>query len=758
MKGISTMTMVVSKPVPRSTGRSRPCARDSEPRQTAGRANRTRLEIRQHTRLQRRILVERESPTNLLDEQASCRVRARTPNVLFVVLDDVGFGWSQTFGGLVETPNLTRLARGGIRYVNHHAPASSTAARTCLLTGRNHDSGERTDLADRVESAARGKGGLGAMLREHGYGTLALGAWHDGVPKTGGLPVDPHEWPTSAAIGFDRFHGLLDVDGSSAALADQAASFIARHQSWSPEKPWLCHLCFGGCRGVDRVDGDRLPGYAGKFDMGWDAYRDLVLERQKRMGLIPAHAELAPRFADIPPWDRLSIRERHLLTRVAELRAAYLSHTDAGLGRLLEFLDQSEQIDDTLMFVLLGPGGDDARESGLVEALMGASNARLSAGWALAANTPFRACEKRARVGGTQTPLIIHWPNGIRSKGEIRTQFHHVIDVVPTVLTAAGCEPPNFIDGIEQAPIEGVSMNYSFDDPNAPTRHVTQHFELLGNRAIVDGRWKAVTRRRRTRGGIRFRFDEDHWELYDLASDPSECHDLMAVDEVKDPEHPTARKLLELVGLWWSEARRFGVLPLDVGSLPDAQPTGFDRSGREPEKTTSNGLSRSWTLTVQIEIPPEGAAGPIVAMGNHVAGWCLYLKDNVPTFCQSSSIVGIKYVRGVAKLAAGRHLIRYEFEKRPTARHAGGGVARLVVDGRRVAEEELALALALDSSLEESLNIGSDKGCSPVTDEYPPLASFTGRLLQVDMNLHPDFARDTEAQHAADARPTVLRQ
>jgi arylsulfatase len=726
----------------RRAARERLGGRDAEVRRSATRVARPTFESQRAKRLRPRLCVDRGTPMNDVQEHASRKAPPGAPNVLCVIIDDVGFGWIDAFGGLVETPNLTRLARAGLRYVNHHAPASPAETTACLLTGRNQHWVSLDAAAEASEFRSERDGGrredeaaLRDMLHEHGYASLCL---------DGELAPRPRS----------HREGHVPED-----LVDRAATFAWHRRSEDPDRPWLCYLRFDARRGSRRIAPEWSQKYVGTFDGGWDYYRTLVFERQKKIGLVAPHAELAPMLEGARAWENLSAQEKRRYARMAELYAGGLAHIDAQLGRLMDFLGATGQLDDTLVFVLLGSARGGAIPALADRTGRASGHESLPMEWALASNTPFKLYEQDGKLGGTRCPLIVHWPKGIRSKGEIRTQFHHVVDVLPTILSAIGVEPVTS-PADRRAAVDGVAMNYTFDDASATTRHDTQHFEMLGNRAIVRGRWKAVAYRPQPpRGPSDIRFHDDRWELYDLDKDPSECRDLLAAEDVRDVAHPMARQLIELVGLWWAEARKYELLPLDVGLVArELAGDGVAREGHEepqpashtaPEQPEDARLDRSWAIAADVVVPLGGASGPIVAMADEGDGWSLYLKDGAPTFCCKLAASGITLVRSPEKLGPGPHSIRYEFEKRGTEQR-GAGIGRLVVDGRKVAEVPLAPSIAFDSSLDQSIEIGCDKGV-PITDEYAPHASFTGKIVQVEMDLHPDF--NAGAGHACEARP-----
>jgi arylsulfatase A-like enzyme len=745
------------------------------------------------------------------------------PNILYIVLDDVGFGWTDTFGGLVETPNITRLAKTGLSYINHHTTALCSPTRACLLTGRNHHS---VGMANITELASgfpgyngrqpQDKAAIAAILHQHGYSSFALGKWHNTASEETSAAGPTDRWPTGPVFGFDHFYGFFGGDSSqwypklyrdqtpidqpklpedgyhlSEDLTDETISYISNHVSVAPDKPWLTYLAYAACHAPHHVAPEWIAKYKGKFDMGWDKYRETVLARQKEAGVVPPQTELAPPLEGVQKWDSLSEDQKRIFARMAEVYAGFLSHADAQIGRLVDFLEESKLLDNTLVFVFIGDNGSSGEGTlnGLFnEMSLGAGVAEdpkevlkkidqlgqpgsynhYPVGWAIAGNTPFKLCKQYTHFGGTRNPLVIHWPKGIKAKGEIRDQFHHVIDIVPTILAAIGVELPQTINSVQQAQLEGVPMNYTFDAPEAPTNHPTQYFEMLGNRAIVDGKWKAVTYHGRKPWEDRsaWGFDEDHWELYDLEKDPSECHDLMADKTAKDLGDPMVKKMIELVGLWWAEAGRHNVLPLDDRFMSRA----LAREGlqtrtkfrflpgavRVPEHAAPPTLNRSWSIDAEVVIPASGAEGPILVMGGDSNGWSLYLKGGKPTFCYNLAAVQFTYLRADKPLPTGRHVIRFELEKRGPEKFGAGGVGRLFVDGQKVAEAEIPRTIAFGYSLDETWDVGCDKG-APVTSEYPVLASFTGKIIKIDVDLKPDLQIDAQQHSAAQIKAALLR-
>jgi arylsulfatase A-like enzyme len=500
------------------------------------------------------------------------------PNILYVIVDDIGFGWTGPFGGLIRTPNIQRLADNGLRYTNFTTTALCSPTRSCLITGRNHHS---VGMANITELATgfpgyngrqpQNKAGVPAMLHQYGYTSFGIGKWHNTPSEKTAIsgPYDP--WPTGSVFGFDRFYGFLGGDCDqwypklfldreaidqprlpedgyhlSEDLVDRAISWTTQHRSIDPTRPWLTWLAFGAMHAPHHVAPEWIERYRGAFDMGWDAYREQTLARQKELGIVPEHTRLAPMLEGVQRWEELSGDERRLFTPMAEIYAGYMEHTDAQMGRLVDALEHTGQLDNTLIFVCVGDNGSSGEGTlnglfneqsigNMVQEPVEQNLARLDqfgqpgsynhypVGWAIAGNTPFQLCKQYTHFGGVRNPLVVHWPRGIRARGELRHQYHHVTDIVPTILEAIGVEAPTHINSVQQEPVEGDAMNYSFDDADAPSTHTTQYFEMLGNRGLYRAGWKIVTYhgRKPWENKAAWGFDEDHWELYNLADDPS---------------------------------------------------------------------------------------------------------------------------------------------------------------------------------------------------------------------------------------------
>ncbi|WP_417505752.1 arylsulfatase [Microbacterium sp.] len=741
------------------------------------------------------------------------------PNVLYIVIDDIGFGWIDAFGGLIHTPNISRLADGGLRYTSFTTTALCSPTRSCLLTGRNHHSVGMANIPELASGfpgynarQPQNKAGIAAMLHDHGYTSFCIGKWHNTPSEETGISGPYDRWPTGPVFGFDRFYGFLGGDSDqwypklfldreaidqprlpeegyhlSEDLTERAMSWIAQHKSLSPDKPWLTYLAFGAMHAPHHIWPEWADRYKGKFDSGWDTYREETLARQKAMGIVPESAELSPMLEGVPEWDTLSADEKRLFARMAEVYAGYMEHTDEQIGRLIDFLEETEQLENTLLFVFVGDNGSSGE--GTLNGLFNEQSVTIFAGeppetvernveridqlgqpgsynhypvgWAFAGNTPFKLCKQYTHWGGVRNPMVVHWPAGISAAGELRHQYHHVTDIVPTILDAVGVEAPRFVNSVQQAEIEGESMQYTFEaEPDAPSTHVTQYFEMLGNRGLYHDGWKVVTYhgRKPWENAAAWSFDEDKWELYHVAEDPAEAHNLMEGKDASNLDDPDVRKCIDLVSLWWAEAGKYQVLPLD----DRFQARALDREALyavNPKTTWYEGavriqpfeapptLSRSWSMSAVIEVPDGGATGPIAAMGGDSSGWSLYLNDGVPTFCYNFPGPELTYIRGTEKLSPGRHTIDYVFEKTGPEPLGAGGVGRITVDGAAVADGEIPRTCTVGYSMDETFDIGWDKG-SPVSEDYGPIAEFTGKIIRVDFDSQPDLHPDHDDHHA----------
>ena len=601
------------------------------------------------------------------------------PNVVVILLDDTGFAHFGCYGSELTTPNIDRLAAGGLRYTNFHVTPLCSPTRASLLTGRNHHAVGMRALSNFDSGYPHMRGHISnhaatvaEVLRDQGYGTFAVGKWHL-CPMQDASAAGPYDqWPCQR--GFDRYYGFLEGETDqfhpelvydnhavvppagpdegyhlSEDLVDHAIGFIHDTTSIRPDRPFFTYLAFGAMHAPHQAPASYLEKYRGRYDEGWDVARERWFARQIEMGLLPPDTQLAPRNPGVEAWDTLPDNQRLLAARLQEAFAAFLDHTDDQIGRFIDELDALGQLDNTLIFLLSDNGA--SQEGGpfgvlhemkffnfLIETPDEAidrlddiggphSHSNYPWGWAQAGNTPFKWYKQNTHEGGVHVPLIVHWPDGIEARGELRDQFHHVNDIVPTIYETLGIEAPSVYRGLEQLPVSGVSMRYSFDAPTDPSRKQVQYYEMMGHRAIYADGWKAVTRHK---PGVPF--DDDDWELYHLAEDRSECHDL--ADAMPD-------KLAELIGLWWREAEDQGVLPLDDRSIElfftryrdrsvhplDRRYTYYPPMAPLPAQVAPAMGGRGFDMTATIE-RPEGGAGVLYATGTENSGLSFFVQDD----------------------------------------------------------------------------------------------------------------------------------
>lgn len=739
------------------------------------------------------------------------RPPAGAPNVLVVLIDDMGFGAPSAFGGPCEMPTAERLGAGGLRYTRFHVTAICSPTRQSLLTGRNHHSvgmGVTTEMA----SAAPGYTGvrprsaatLAQILEGNGYNTGAFGKWHQ-TPARDVSPAGPFDrWPTGE--GFEEFYGFLSAemnhwhpvlfDGTvpmeperrpedgyhlSEDLVDRAISWVRTQQTLQPDAPFFAYLPFGATHAPYHVPREYREKYRGRFDHGWDRQRELTLERQQALSVVPRDAELAPWADGVPHWAELTEQERRSAASLMELYAGFAEHTDAQVGRLVDALQEMGELDNTLVFYILGDNGASAEgglggtlnehriASGITdsaevinahdEALGDATtHAHYPVGWALAMNTPYQWTKQVAsHFGGTRDGLVVHWPDGITELGGIRHQFHHVIDVLPTVLEAARLPAPGTVDGIAQQPIEGTSMLYSFNDAHAADRHRVQYFEMVGNRGIYRDGWMAVTRHGtpwemvQSADGARGGFDDDVWELYDTRTDWTQARDLSA-------EYPA--RLRELQQLFLVEAAKHNVFPLDdrmterenpreagrLDLMGDRTSVTFQVAGlRLTEETAPNVKNRSHTITADVSVGSDGVEGVIVAQGGRFGGWSLYCHDGRAHYAYNYFGLTVHKVTAPDVLAAGRHEIVLDFE------YDGGGVGRggtvlLNIDEEKVADGHVDATIPYYFAFDETFDVGLDRA-SPVTEDYRAADNaFSGTLISVRFDLADEVVSDVVSE------------
>jgi arylsulfatase len=734
------------------------------------------------------------------------RPPAGAPNVLIVLIDDAGFGCSSTFGGPCQTPTAERLADDGLKFTRFHTTALCSPTRAALLSGRNHHTvgmGGITEIATSAPGYNSVRPNTCAPLAEtlklNGYATAQFGKCHE-VPVWETSPLGPFDsWPSGGG-GFEYFYGFIGgetnqyypalYEGTTPVepdktpeegyhftedMTDKAITWIRQQKALMGDKPFFAYFAPGATHAPHHVPEEWSAKYKGKFDQGWDALREETFARQKELGVIPPDAELTARPEEIPAWGEIQDDLKPVLSRQMEVYAGFLEHTDHHIGRLVDALEDLGILEDTLVYYIIGDNGASAEGTvhGTFNELMmlngaaalettefmvaridkfGTSAAynHYAVGWAHAMDTPYQWTKQVAsHWGGTRNGTIVHWPIGIRAKGEVRTQFHHVIDVAPTILELAGLPEPKTVHGVEQKPIEGVSMRYAFDDRDAAERREKQYFEMFCNRGIYDSGWTAVTRHSTpwVMTPDLPAFADDTWELYDTNKDWSQAHDLAA----EMPE-----KLEALKALFMEEARKYNVLPLDdrrverFNSDLAGRPvliTGssqllFGGMGRLSENAVINIKNKSHSVTAELRIPESGAEGVIVAQGGEFAGWSLYVKDGRPKYCYNLFGLQRFYAEGETEIPPGKHQVRMEFE------YDGGGLAKggsvtLYVDGEKSGEGRVEGTVPMMFSGDETCDVGSDTA-SPVSDDYTSGgSSFTGIVDWVQLDI-ADAAEDLD--------------
>ena len=721
------------------------------------------------------------------------------PNVLVIMLDDVGFGASSTFGGPINTPTFDRLAAGGLRFTRFHTTALCSPTRQALLTGRNHHSvgmGGITEIATSAPGYSsvrpKNKGPLAETLKLNGYSTAQFGKCHE-VPVWETSPMGPFDaWPTGGG-GFEHFYGFVGAETNQYApalyrdtvpiepegtagdgyhftedMTDRAAEWIAQQKSLMPDKPFFVYFAPGACHAPHHVPREWSDRYAGRFDAGWDALREETVERQRQIGVIPADAELTRRPEEIPAWKDMPDELKPVLARQMEIYAGFLEHTDHHIGRLIDSLTSLELLDDTLIYLIIGDngasgegtlngtfnesltlnGGNALETIEFMQSRIGdfggpEANNHYAVGWAHATNAPYQWTKQVAsHWGGTRNGTIVHWPNGIQAAGEMRTQFTHVIDVAPTILEAAHLPEPTFVHGIQQAPLEGVSMLYTFDAADAPGRHETQYFEIFVNRGIYHQGWTAVTRHSTPWVSAQPRpIDDDEWELY-APDDWTQAHNIAA-------EQPD--RLRHLQRLFIIEASKYNVFPLDdrryerfnsdLAGRPQlvkgATQMLFGGMGRLSENSVINIKNKSHAITADVAVPASRAAGVIISQGGRFGGWSLYVHDGKPAYCYN--LLGVQQFKiyGETDLTPGDHQVRMEFA------YDGGGLGKggtvtLYIDGKPIGEGRVEATQAMIFSGDETTDVGYDSG-TPVSDDYTTDSSkFTGRVRWVQIDLGED--------------------
>jgi arylsulfatase A-like enzyme len=745
------------------------------------------------------------------------RAREGAPNVLFIVLDDTGFGHLGCFGGLAKTPNIDALAADGLRYGNMHTTALCSPSRSCMLTGRNHHSNGMACITEGSMGypGSNGiipfeNGFLSEILLQQGYNTYAVGKWHL-TPAEQTSAAGPYDrWPLGR--GFERYYGFLGGDTHqyypelvrdngqtepektpeegyhlTVDLVEKAKAMVADAKQVAPNKPFFLYFATGAMHAPHHVPKEWADKYKGKFDDGWDAYREKVFARQKEMGIIPANATLSRHDPDVQDWNALSADERRLYARMMEVFAGFLEHTDHWIGELITFLKDLGEYENTLIMLISDNGASsEGGPSGSVNENKFFNNVpddlpqNLAAiddiggpkyfnhypwGWTHAGNTPFRRWKRETYRGGVSDPFIVCWPKGIKARGEVRTQYAHAIDMVPTVLDALGIEPPATIRGVTQSPIEGHSFAHTFDAAKAPSRHITQYFEMFGHRSLYHDGWRAVcpwpgtsfTESGRTFGDpISYdeliTLDAKGWELYDLSKDPTETTNL--AEKERD-------RLIAMIGMWYVEAGRYDVLPIDSRGTArfgvQRPQIAVDRTryvyypGTQvvPSNAAPKVLNCAHSVSVEATVPDGGAEGVLFSMGGNDGGFTFYVQNGKLTYGYNYVADSHFKVESSQPLPTGRHIFSIQFDPTGPADVAKGkgtpAKITLLVDGTSVGEGSLPVTIPLSLGLGAGVSVGADPG-SPTMPDYAPPFAFTGTVHKALVDVTGEAVEDYEAK------------
>jgi arylsulfatase len=718
----------------------------------------------------------------------------KAPNVVIVLIDDIGFGHPSAFGGPCNMPNAERLAAGGLKYNRFHTTALCSPTRVALLTGRNHhvnNAGAIMELATGFPGNTgirpNGVAPLAEMLRLNGYSTAAFGKYHETPPWEVSVSGPYDRWPTKS--GFDKFYGFIGgetnqwapaiYDGTvrvehkkspdyhfTTDMTDQAIAWVSAQQSLTPDKPFYVYFATGATHAPHHVPKEYIERYRGKFDLGWDKLREETLARQKQLGVVPPNTQLTARPKEIPAWNDHTSDQKRLFARQMETFAGFAEHTDHEVGRLVNALETIGELDNTLFFYIIGDNGSSAEggpegtynEMMALNGIIGNASQMMShidewggpntfphfaVGWAHAGNTPFQWTKQVAsHFGGTRNGMIVHWPEGIKAKGEIRSQFSHVTDIAPTVLEAAGLPFPKSVNGTEQTPFNGVSIVYSFDNAGAADRHTTQYFEMFGNRGIYHEGWVACTRHSIpwVMAGLP-PLEDDVWELYNVDEDFSQANDLAA----SNPE-----KLKELQKVFEDEAIRNHVYPIDdrrserfdpaIAGRPDVMGkrtslTVYEGMTGLMENVFINTKTRNYTIEADIEVPAN-VSGVIVAQAGKFGGWSLYTKNG--RIHHEYNFFGLERtnIGSKSSLSPGKHSVKYEFTI-DGPKPSSGGTCALFVDGTKVAEGKIPKTQPFAFSADEGADVGMD-GETNVSNDYREGDNrFGGRIERVTVETAP---------------------
>ena len=723
------------------------------------------------------------------------------PNVIVILLDNLGFGATKPFGGMINMPTLERLAKDGVIYTNFHTAPLCSPSRMALITGRNTHSvnmGSISELATGFpgQSSVRpnSTATLAEILKLNGYSTAMFGKNHEFIAWETGLTGPFNQWPTGS--GFERFYGSLSGEADMFApplhdnstlvdlpnnpnyyyqtdVADHAISWIRSEKSLTPDKPFFVYYAAPGTHSPSQVPEDWRDKYKGKFDEGWDKYREEILARQKKLGIVPPNTQLAPKPDVMQDWDKLSSNEKKLFTRQQEIFAAYAEITDHELGRVIQAIEDLGVMDNTLIIYLTGDNGSSANGGQLgrfntfnsfnqipetidyqlkhFDEFGGPTSGMTPPlGWAIADNTPFTYAQANTSYGGTTNGVVIVWPKGIKAKGEVRPQYHHLIDIAPTVLEAAGLPQPRVVNSTPQRPMEGVSMVYSFDNAQAKSPHTVQYFEFSGNRGIYKDGWYATALHKVAwEAQPRGPFKQDKWELFNTADDFSCAIDLSA----KYPD-----KLKEMQATFLTEAVKYNVLPLDdrvyerfnpaLAGRPDLMGTRTSLTVYEgmvgmKENAFINVKNQSSSITADVEVPASGAAGVIIAQGGMHGGWSLYVKDGKPNFAYNF-LGAVTTISSAESLPTGRVTVGYDFVY-DGGKPGAGGTGTILINGKKVATGRIERTTPFIFGA-ETADVGMDL-YTPVTSDYPKRNNkFTGKIDKVTIDLKKTNALPAAAE------------
>ena len=737
------------------------------------------------------------------------------PNVLVVLYDDTGLAAWSPYGGRINMPTMDRLAADGLTYAQWHTTALCSPTRSVFLTGRNHHQNGFASISETAvgfpgynSHIPRTNATMATVLRDAGWSTFWVGKNHNTPVDAWTMGSSKKDWPLG--LGYDRFYGFIGGETNqwfpdlaednhyinqpygpdegyhlSKDLADKALEFLRDSKQSEPDKPWYLWFCPGANHAPHHAPQEYIDKYKGAFDDGYEAYREWVLPRMIERGILPEGTELTPinpmtegTFSPgdaVRPWDTLSDDEKRLFSKMAEVYAGFSEYTDAQVGRIVDYLQDSGQLENTLILYCADNGAsgegspngsvnenkffngypDSIDENLALIDQLGGPDAynHYPTGWAVGFSTPFRMFKRYSQYqGGICDPLVIHWPAGITAKGEVRQHYHHCTDIVPTILDCCGVSMPEVVDGYEQTPLPGVSMRYTFDAADEPTRKESQYYEMLGTRGIWSKGWKAAAEHGPVPIGLG-KFDEDHWQLFHTDEDRSEAHDVAE----QNPQ-----KLEELKALWLEEAKKYDVLPLNDLSIMDfraleyevavpssGQYTYYPGTSAIPEASAANTINVSYRILAEVEFTPD-TKGVIVAHGSRFGGYTLFVKEGKLTYVYN--FLGIPPEQKVVAAAptSGTHIVGIDFAKTGTAEHyAPVGTLKLYVDDDVVGEQEIKTIASRYSLCGEGLCIGYDGG-DAVSGEYEPKFEFTdGRVVKVVIDVADDAYLDVERHLSA---------